>query len=40
MKIDVVNEFMTLASLNSLSRQEGRVAEYLVARLRELGPGP
>jgi tripeptide aminopeptidase len=36
MKIDVVNEFMTLAALNSLSRQEGRVAEYLVRRLREL----
>ncbi len=36
MKIDVANEFMTLASLNSLSRQEGRVAEYLVGRLREL----
>jgi len=37
MKIDVANEFMTLASLNSLSRQEGRVAEYLVGRLREMG---
>jgi tripeptide aminopeptidase len=37
MKIDVVNEFMTLASLNSLSRQEGPVAKYLVGRLREMG---
>jgi tripeptide aminopeptidase len=37
MKIDVVNEFMTLASLNSPSRQEGRVAGYLVKRLREMG---
>jgi tripeptide aminopeptidase len=36
MKIDVTNEFMSLASLNSLSRQEGRLAEYLVRRLREL----
>jgi tripeptide aminopeptidase len=36
MKIDVVKEFMALASLNSLSRQEGRVAEYLIKRLREL----
>ena len=37
MKIDVVKEFMTLASLNSPSRQEGRVAGYLVERLREMG---
>ena len=36
MKIDVTNEFMSLASLNSLSRQEGHLAEYLVRRLREL----
>jgi len=36
MKIDVANEFMILASLSSLSRQEGRVAGYLVGRLREL----
>jgi len=36
MKIDVMNEFMTLASLNSLSRREGSVAEYLMKRLREL----
>jgi len=36
MKIDVVNEFMTLASLDSLSRREGSVAEYLIKRLREL----
>jgi tripeptide aminopeptidase len=37
MKIDVTNEFMTLAALNSPSRQEGRVAGYLVKRLREMG---
>jgi tripeptide aminopeptidase len=37
MKINVVDEFIALASLNSPSRQEGRVAEYLVKRLRELG---
>jgi|WetSurMetagenome_2_1015567.scaffolds.fasta_scaffold04803_2 tripeptide aminopeptidase len=37
MKIDVVKEFMTLASLNSPSRQEGHVAGYLIGRLRELG---
>jgi len=37
MKVDVVQEFMALASLNSLSRQEGRVAGYLVGRLREMG---
>jgi tripeptide aminopeptidase len=36
MKIDVVEEFIALASLNSLSRQEGRVAEYLVRRLNDL----
>ncbi len=36
MKIDVTSEFMTLASLNSLSRQEGQVAGYLIRRLREL----
>lgn len=37
MNIDVVDEFIALASLNSPSRREGRVAEYLLARLRELG---
>jgi tripeptide aminopeptidase len=37
MKINVVDEFIALASLNSPSRSEGRVAEYLVKRLRELG---
>ena len=37
MKIDVVEEFIALASLNSLSRREGAVAEYLIGRLRELG---
>ena len=39
MKINVVDEFIALASLNSPSRREGRVAEYLVKRLRELGVG-
>ena len=37
MKIDVVDEFIALASLNSLSRREGLVAGYLIKRLRELG---
>lgn len=37
MKMNVVDEFMALASLNSPSRGEGRVAAYLVKRLRELG---
>jgi tripeptide aminopeptidase len=36
MMINVVEEFIALASLNSLSRQEGRVAEYLGGRLREM----
>ncbi|MCX5820805.1 MAG: M20/M25/M40 family metallo-hydrolase [Deltaproteobacteria bacterium] len=36
MKINVVDEFMALASLNSLSRREGAVAEHLTGRLREL----
>ncbi len=36
MKLDVVEAFIALASLDSLSRREGRVAEYLVGRLREL----
>ena len=37
MKIDVVEEFITLASLNSPSRREAPVAAYLVKRLGELG---
>ena len=37
MKIHVTDEFIALASLNSPSRREGRVADYLVARLNELG---
>jgi tripeptide aminopeptidase len=37
MKINVVDEFIALAALNSPSRREGLVAEYLVGRLRELG---
>lgn len=40
MKIDVVKEFMTLASLNSHSRREGPVADYLVGRFRDLGLDP
>jgi len=39
-KINVVEEFMALASLNSPSRREAPVADYLVARLRELGMDP
>jgi tripeptide aminopeptidase len=37
MKINVVDEFIALASLNSPSRKEGLVAGYLIERLRELG---
>ena len=37
MKIDVVEEFMALASLNSPSRREALVADYLLKRLGELG---
>ena len=37
MKIDVVEEFIALASLNSPSRKEARVAAYLIKRFRELG---
>lgn len=37
MKINVVDEFIALASLNSPSRKEGRVAGYLVGRLHEMG---
>jgi tripeptide aminopeptidase len=36
-KINVVYEFIALASINSPSRREGRVAAYLIGRLRELG---
>jgi tripeptide aminopeptidase len=39
-KINVVEEFMALASLNSPPRRESPVAAYLVARLRELGLDP
>ena len=37
MKIDVVEEFIALASLNSPSRREAPVAAYLIKRFRELG---
>ncbi|MCL5808471.1 MAG: M20/M25/M40 family metallo-hydrolase [Deltaproteobacteria bacterium] len=37
MKINVVEEFIALASLNSPSRREAPVAAYLVKRLKELG---
>ena len=37
MKMNVVNEFIALASINSLSRQEGPVADYLIGKLRGLG---
>lgn len=40
MKIDVVEEFIRLASINSPSRQEGAVAAYLLGRLREMGLDP
>lgn len=40
MKIDVTKEFITLASLNSLSRQEGCLAQYLIRRLREMDLAP
>ena len=40
MKINVVKEFMALASLNSPSRREAPVAAYLVKRLREMGLAP
>ncbi|EKD35986.1 MAG: peptidase T-like protein, partial [uncultured bacterium] len=40
MKIDIVEEFMALAKLNSPSRREAPVAAYLIARLRELGMEP
>ena len=37
MKIDVVEEFMALASLNSPSRREATVAAHLLERFREMG---
>ena len=37
MKINVVEEFVALASLNSPSRREAPVADYLIKRLGELG---
>jgi tripeptide aminopeptidase len=37
MKIDVVEEFIALASLNSPSRKESPVAGYLLEKLREMG---
>ena len=40
MKINAVEEFMALASLNSPSRREAPVAAYLVNRLREMGLSP
>jgi tripeptide aminopeptidase len=40
MKIDVVEEFLALAKLNSPSRKEAPVAEYLIKRLREMGLEP
>jgi tripeptide aminopeptidase len=40
MKINVVEEFLALASLNSPSRREAPVAAYLVNRLREMGLNP
>ena len=37
MKIDVVKEFITLSSINSPSRHEATVADYLLKRLGEMG---
>jgi tripeptide aminopeptidase len=37
MKLNVVDEFMALASINSPSRREGAVARYLIRRIGELG---
>ena len=37
MKIDAVEEFIALASLNSPSRKEALVAAYLIKRFKELG---
>ena len=40
MKIDVVEVFIRLASINSPSRREGRIAAYLAGRIREMGLEP
>ncbi len=40
MKVDVVDEFVRLASINSPSRREGALAAYLLERLRGLGLEP
>lgn len=40
MKIDVVEEFVKLASISSPARREGAVAAYLLGRLREMGLTP
>lgn len=40
MKLDVVKEFMALAAINSPSRKEGRVAAYLIEKLRAMGVEP
>jgi tripeptide aminopeptidase len=40
MKINVVEEFLALAALNSPSRREAPVADYLVNRLRDMGLTP
>ena len=37
MKLDVVQEFLALAAINSPSRREGRVAAYLMEKLQGLG---
>jgi tripeptide aminopeptidase len=40
MQIDVVKEFITLASINSPSRRESPVAAYLLARFKAMGLEP
>ncbi len=40
MKIDVVEEFVKLASISSPARREGAVAAHLLGRLREMGLTP
>ncbi len=40
MQVDVVEEFIKLASINSPSRREGCLAAYLVGRIREMGLDP
>jgi tripeptide aminopeptidase len=40
MKVDVVEEFIKLASINSPSRREGDLAAYLTGRIREMGLNP